>query len=58
LSSLPNWYSSYYGENDLWIAAIAMEHGAELITTDKDFSHLDGHFLKAHYIDSDKVLKG
>jgi hypothetical protein len=35
-----------------------MEHGAELITTDKDFSHLDGHFLKAHYIDSDKVLKG
>jgi predicted nucleic acid-binding protein len=44
------------GKNDLWIAATAIEHGAELITTDKDFSHLDGHFLKVHYIDADKVL--
>lgn len=45
------------GKNDLWIAATAIEHGAELITTDKDFSHLDGHFLKVHYIDADTVLK-
>ena len=26
--------------NDLWIAALAMEHGAELITSDAHFLHL------------------
>ena len=26
--------------NDLWIAASAIEHGAELITTDRDFTHV------------------
>ena len=26
--------------NDLWIAASAMEHGAELITLDRDFTHI------------------
>ena len=46
------------GKNDLWIAATAMATGAELITTDKDFSHLDGHFLKVHYIDANNILKG
>jgi tRNA(fMet)-specific endonuclease VapC len=26
--------------NDLWIAASAMEHGTELITLDRDFTHV------------------
>ena len=26
--------------NDLWIAATAMEHGAELVTLDRDFMHV------------------
>jgi len=26
--------------NDLWIAASAMEHGTELVTLDRDFSHV------------------
>lgn len=44
------------GKNDLWIAATAIVTGAELITTDKDFIHLDGRFLKVHFIDTEKVL--
>ena len=31
--------------NDLWIAASAMEHGTELITLDRDFSHVAQIFL-------------
>ena len=34
------------GKNDLWIAATANVLDANLITTDKDFNHLDGTFLK------------
>lgn len=30
------------GKNDIWIAATASVVGATLITTDKDFSHLQG----------------
>lgn len=26
--------------NDLWIAASSMEHGAELLTLDRDFTHV------------------
>jgi predicted nucleic acid-binding protein len=26
--------------NDLWISASAMEHGVELVTLDRDFSHV------------------
>ncbi|MDP2646093.1 MAG: type II toxin-antitoxin system VapC family toxin [Desulfobacterales bacterium] len=28
--------------NDIWIAAQTMEHGAEIITTDKHFKNIDG----------------
>jgi tRNA(fMet)-specific endonuclease VapC len=28
--------------NDIWIAAQSMEHGAELITSDKHFEEIDG----------------
>jgi len=36
------------GKNDLWIAATAHLLQAELITTDGDFDHLDGHYLTLH----------
>lgn len=39
------------GKNDLWIAATAHVTGATLLTTDKDFDHLDGQFLKREWID-------
>ena len=39
------------GKNDLWIAATAHVTGATLLTTDKDFDHLEGQFLKREWID-------
>ena len=33
------------GKNDIWIAATAHAIGAALVTTDKDFHHLNGVFL-------------
>ena len=37
-------------QNDLWIAATAHVSGAALLSTDKDFSHLDNIWLKFIYI--------
>jgi tRNA(fMet)-specific endonuclease VapC len=34
------------GKNDIWIAATASLLDAILLTTDSDFNHLDGTFLK------------
>lgn len=42
------------GKNDLWIAATASLLDATLISTDKDFNHLHGHFLDAIWPDPDK----
>ncbi len=39
------------GKNDLWIASTAHTLQADLITTDKDFMHLDSVFFKVHYIE-------
>ena len=36
------------GQNDIWIASIAKVSGAELITTDSDFDHLNGEWLTVH----------
>ncbi len=38
------------GKNDLWIAATAHVTWAVIVTTDKDFDHLDGKFLSRIYI--------
>jgi predicted nucleic acid-binding protein len=38
------------GKNDLWIAATAHLFNATLITTDKDFDHLNGTFIQVHKI--------
>jgi predicted nucleic acid-binding protein len=39
------------GKNDIWIASIASLAQIKLITTDKDFDHLDTTFLKLQKID-------
>lgn len=39
------------GKNDIWIAATASHFDLELITTDKDFSHLKDVFLDLEYIE-------
>ena len=44
------------GKNDLWIAATSSVYDLILLTTDKDFNHLDGEFLDLEYIDLE-ILK-
>ena len=39
------------GKNDLWIAATASVLGLPLLITDKDFQHLEGHFLNSAFVD-------
>ena len=41
------------GKNDLWIAATASVTEASLLTTDKDFNHLDDEYLDVLYVDPD-----
>lgn len=38
------------GKNDLWIAATASVVNAKLLTTDKDFAHLDSSYLDLNLI--------
>jgi predicted nucleic acid-binding protein len=39
------------GKNDIWIAATASIFNLELVTTDKDFGHLDKEYLDLKLID-------
>ncbi len=39
------------GQNDMWIAATARATGAVLLTTDKDFDHLEGRLINRIWID-------
>lgn len=39
------------GKNDLWIAATASAFNITLVTTDKDFNHLNGRFIEVEFID-------
>jgi tRNA(fMet)-specific endonuclease VapC len=39
------------GKNDIWIAATAMVTGLAVLTTDRDFNHLNGSLLEVRYID-------
>lgn len=43
------------GKNDLWIAATASVSNSKLLTSDKDFLHLDTVFLDLIYIDLNKA---
>lgn len=42
------------GKNDIWIAAAASVYDLTLVTTDKDFEHLKGEYIKLDYIDIGK----
>lgn len=53
---LPGMSSRNMGKNDIWIAATCSVVKGILLTTDHDFDHLNGIFLKVEYIDP--VLKG
>lgn len=44
------------GKNDLWIAACAKAAGATLLTTDKDFVHLNPAMVDVRYIDPGSTL--
>lgn len=44
------------GKNDLWIAATASVEGLPLLSTDRDFEHLDGVFLDFIYVDASAIL--
>ena len=43
-------------QNDLWIAATAVATGATLVTTDKDFDHLNGLWLDRVLVDQSAKL--
>ena len=43
------------GKNDMWIAATASAANAFLITTDKDFRHIDNQLLKLIWIDETEI---
>jgi len=46
-----NFTSRNMGKNDIWIAATASVLNIELITTDKDFLHLDKEFVKIRLVE-------
>jgi predicted nucleic acid-binding protein len=39
------------GHNDMWIAATALLCDLPIITTDKDFNHLNGRLITVHWVD-------
>lgn len=45
------------GKNDVWIAASVHVMGARLLTTDKDFDHLESRFLLRDWIDPERDKK-
>lgn len=45
------------GKNDLWIAATSSYYNLELVTTDKDFDHLNRTYLNLNYVDIRKYKK-
>lgn len=43
------------GKNDIWIAATAAITCLPMVTTDKDFNHLDGKLLEVRYVNPESV---
>jgi len=39
------------GKNDIWIAATALVTGLPIITTDKDFDHLNQRLITVYWVD-------
>ncbi len=55
---LPKRFSSRnMGKNDIWIAAITAYKGYTLLSTDRDFEHLEGRIINFEYIDMDEIIK-
>lgn len=52
-----NFSARNMGKNDLWIAAASSVYDLILLTTDKDFSHLDNEYLQLEYIDINELRK-
>ncbi len=46
------------GKNDLWIAATAHVSQLPLITTDRDFEHLQSQYLTCHWFDPNTDYSG
>ena len=53
-----NFTARNMGKNDLWIAATASAFDMVLVTTDKDFDHLEGEYIKLKYINIGEYKKG
>lgn len=49
-----NFSARNMGKNDIWIAAAASIYDLTLLTTDKDFEHLKGEYIKLEFIDIEK----
>lgn len=47
--------SKNMGKNDLWIAATTALTKSKLLTSDKDFNHLDGVFFDVLLIDREEI---
>lgn len=54
LKNKGNFSARNMGKNDIWIAATASVYDLTLLTTDKDFDHLKGEYIKLEYIDVEK----
>ena len=54
VNAVPKMRARNMGKNDLWIAATANVYDMTLVTTDKDFSHLDDEYLDFLYVDLQK----
>jgi len=50
-NKLSNFSARNMGKNDLWIAATSSVLKAKLLTTDKDFEHLDQEFIDLELIE-------
>ncbi len=56
LENSPTRFSSKnMGKNDLWIAATTVLTKSKLITSDKDFMHLDGEYFDVLLIDREEI---
>lgn len=54
---LKKFSSKNMGKNDLWIAATTVLTKSKLLTSDKDFQHLDGEYFDALIIDREEIGK-
>ncbi|MEM8523388.1 MAG: PIN domain-containing protein [Bacteroidota bacterium] len=52
-----NFTARNMGKNDLWIAATAHVLDLPLISTDRDFEHLNNRFLNFIYIDVEAIFE-